>query len=54
LFGASHPAPNNGMQRTRNQDVFHAGLVARGGLCAALMPSVGRLLLSTGVVHQRS
>jgi hypothetical protein len=32
--------PNNGMQRTRNWHVSHAGLVAGGGSCAPLMPSV--------------
>src|SRR2546425_12961572 len=36
-----HPAKsNNGMQRTRNQHVSHARLVAGGGSCAPLMPSV--------------
>ena len=33
-------APNNGMQRTRNQRVSHARLVAGGGSCAPLKPSV--------------
>jgi hypothetical protein len=31
------------MQRTRNQHVSHARLVAGGGSCAPLMPGVGRL-----------
>jgi hypothetical protein len=31
---------NKGMQRTRNQHVSHARLVACGGSCAPLMPSV--------------
>jgi hypothetical protein len=34
---------NNGMHPTRNQHVSHARLVAGGGSCAPLMPSVMRL-----------
>ena len=35
------------MQRTRNQLVSHARLVAGGGSCAPLMPSVGRFEMET-------
>ncbi len=34
---------NKGMQRTRNKRVSHARLVAGGGSCAPLMPTVMRL-----------
>jgi hypothetical protein len=33
------------MQQTRNQHVSHARLVAPGGSCAPLMPSVGLLCI---------
>jgi hypothetical protein len=32
--------PNNGMQRTRNEHVSHARLIAGGGSCAPLMSIV--------------
>ena len=44
LIFISEATPNKGMNRTRNERVFHREVESSGGLCAPVIPGVMLLL----------